>query len=156
MLYSGYTIPGIFLPSFGGLLMDKIGQRNGLLLFSFVLALGQGIFTLGGKDINFMLMFWGRVIFGAGCELMYVGRSAMISNWFIHFELQLAMSIISSVPNSGYLFNGAAVSYIYNINKSFFEAFGVGFLACCASFMIAIMMAILDKKMEKHDDLKLE
>jgi MFS family permease len=40
LLYTVYAIPNLFLPIFGGILFDKIGTRNGLLIFSFLLCSG--------------------------------------------------------------------------------------------------------------------
>ena len=101
-------------------------------------------------------MLLGRVVFGIGCESMYVGQSAIVSNWFINYELPLAISIISCVPLCGSFINGAVVPSIYNKNYSFFEAFGVGFILCCVTFVIVLFMACLDYKMEETDAKKLK
>jgi len=73
LLYTVYAIPNLVLPLVGGIFLDKVGQRNGLLLFTVILCLGQGIIMLGGYQLSFPLMLVGRVIFGIGCESMYVG-----------------------------------------------------------------------------------
>jgi hypothetical protein len=36
------------LPVFGGIFLDKIGIRTGLIIFTIVLTFGQLIFTMGG------------------------------------------------------------------------------------------------------------
>jgi len=97
-------------------------------------------------------MFWGRVIFGIGCETMYVGQAAIVSQWFINFELPLAMAVVSCVPLLGSLLNGVLVPTTYNVNQSFFEAFGIGFILCLFSLFLVMLMGILDKKMELHDN----
>jgi len=113
-LYTVYAIPNTILPLVGGLFLDKIGTRNGLLLFTTVLALGQGIFMVGGYRLNFELMLIGRVVFGIGCESMYVGQSSIVSEWFMNFELPLAISMISCIPLCGSFLNGAIVPSIYD------------------------------------------
>jgi MFS family permease len=65
-------MPNMILPIFGGLFLDKIGIRSGLLLFTIVLTIGQFVFMLGGYQANFNLMLAGRVIFGLGGESMGV------------------------------------------------------------------------------------
>lgn len=40
MLYTVYSIPNMVLPIFGGVFLDKIGMRPGLLLFTSILTLG--------------------------------------------------------------------------------------------------------------------
>ena len=39
-LYTIYALPNMVLPIFGGIFMDKIGFRVGLLLFTAILTLG--------------------------------------------------------------------------------------------------------------------
>ena len=58
-------------------------------------------------------MLVGRAIFGIGCENMYVGQSAIISEWFINYELPLAISMISSIPLIGSFMNGAITPVVY-------------------------------------------
>lgn len=48
LLYSVYSYPNTVLPIFGGLFLDIIGMKLGILLFSSVLTLGQAIFAFGG------------------------------------------------------------------------------------------------------------
>jgi MFS family permease len=62
----------MFLPIFGGLFLDKIGIRSGLLLFTTILTLGQFVFTMGGYMANYNVMLAGRIIFGMGGECMSV------------------------------------------------------------------------------------
>jgi hypothetical protein len=50
-----YSFPNIILPFFGGVLVDKIGVRFGIFVFSFILIIGQAsnsfylVFTAGGS-----------------------------------------------------------------------------------------------------------
>ena len=41
LLYSVYSFPNIILPFIGGFLVDKLGVRFGIFLFSFILIIGQ-------------------------------------------------------------------------------------------------------------------
>ena len=47
-LYSIYSLPNTVLPLAGGILLDKMGIRLGLILFTIVLTCGQLVFTFGG------------------------------------------------------------------------------------------------------------
>lgn len=72
MLYSVYSYPNTVLPIFGGIFLDMIGLRLGILLFSGVLTAGQALFTVGGYQKSFGIMLAGRVLFGLGGESMSV------------------------------------------------------------------------------------
>lgn len=62
----------MILPILGGVFLDKIGIRQGLILFTTILTLGQLVFMMGGYQTNFDMMIAGRVIFGMGGESMCV------------------------------------------------------------------------------------
>ena len=113
LLYSGYALPNIVMPFFSGLFFDKFGTRKGLILFSICVCLGAYLFTHGGYTTNFNYLLAGRVIYGIGAEAMYVGQSAIISEWFVNYELPFAMSMISFVPLFGSFSQGALIPHIF-------------------------------------------
>lgn len=151
LLYTVYAIPNCILPLAGGILIDKIGTRNGLILFAILLTAGQGIFMIGGYRKSLKIMLVGRAIFGIGCESMYVGQSAIVSTWFINFELPFAISMICCIPLIGSQLNGFIVPLVYADTQSFGKAFEVGFYMCIASLVLVIIISILDSIAEKHD-----
>lgn len=156
LLYSVYAIPNCIMPMLGGLLLDKIGHRLGLIIFTTLLCTGQGVFMAGGYQNDFRMMIIGRGIFGMGCESMYVGQAAVISKWFINYELPLAIAMLSCIPLCGSFIGGAVVPYIYEKNESFGDAFRFGFILCLGAFCIVMIRTVLDYKTEKHDAELLE
>ena len=105
----------------------------------------------GGFKYNFQLMLAGRIIFGIGCESMYVGQSSIVSSWFINYELPLAISMISCIPLCGSFLNGAIVPSVFLKTNSFGYAFGVGFILCLFSLFVVAIMTMIDKKTEEYD-----
>ena len=67
-----YSLPNMILPVFGGMFLDRIGVRLGLILFTMILTLGQFVFMMGGFLNNFNMLLAGRIIFGIGGECMNV------------------------------------------------------------------------------------
>ena len=151
LLYTVYAIPNCILPLVGGILLDKIGTRNGLILFTVILAAGQGIFMWGGYEESFQLMLIGRMIFGIGCESMYVAQSSIVSSWFINYELPVAISLISCIPLCGSQLDGIYTPWVYQKTHSFGKAFEVGFFLCLLSLALVLIIAFLDTLTEKHD-----
>lgn len=105
---------------------------------------------LGGFNMSFNLMLIGRIVFGAGCEAMIVGQSAIISKWFMNFELPFAMSMIICVPLLGTQIGGAIVPSAYKF-KGFGFAFSLGFILLIMSLIIVIILAIIDRYADKRD-----
>jgi MFS family permease len=113
LLYTVYSMPNMVLPIFGGVFLDKIGIRSGLLLFTCILTLGQLVFMIGGYNHNYNWLIAGRVIFGMGGECMCVAQSAIVSVWFKGKELAFALGINMSVSRLGSVANGAIVPSVY-------------------------------------------
>jgi MFS family permease len=72
MLYSIYSLPNMILPLFGGLLIDILGIRFCVTIFTFVLVIGQFICAVGGFYNNIWVMLAGRFIYGLGGENLTV------------------------------------------------------------------------------------
>lgn len=72
MFYTVYSIPNMFLPLFGGIILDKIGISLGLVSFCLILSLGQLVFAIGGYRESYVILLLGRILFGLGGECMSV------------------------------------------------------------------------------------
>jgi nitrate/nitrite transporter NarK len=148
LLYSVYSYPNTVLPIFGGIFLDMIGLRLGILLFTAVLTLGQAIFTIGGYYKSLGIMIAGRVVFGLGGESLSVSQSAIVAKWFKGKELAMAMGLNISISRLGSVVNGMVIPTIYNdqhMNKLGL-ALLVGFFVCVFSFVASIFLTLLDRK----------
>lgn len=147
MLYTVYSMPNMVLPILGGVFLDRIGMRSGLILFTTVLTIGQLVFAMGGYSSNFDMMLAGRIIFGMGGESMCVAQSSIVSTWFKGKELAFALGINMSITRLGAVLNSAIVPSIYDSN-GLGPALMLGFLICCFSLANAFGLVYLDKKAE--------
>lgn len=151
LLYTVYSIPNMILPLLGGILLDTIGVRLGLIFFCAVLTLGQFVFMLGGFATSYDEMIAGRVIFGMGGESMQVAQSAVISLWFKGKELAFALGLNLSVARLGSVINGVVVPSVYD-QAGLGTALMVGFGICLFSLANACGMAWLDRRAEKKNE----
>lgn len=153
LLYSVYSYPNTVLPIFGGIFLDIIGLRLGILLFSGILTLGQGVFMIGGYQKSFGVMIAGRVIFGLGGESLSVAQSAIVSKWFKGKELAMALGLNISISRLGSVVNGMVIPKIYDsqhLNRLGL-ALLVGFFVCIFSFICAVFLVLLDRHADKVD-----
>ena len=114
LLYTVYSIPNMILPIFGGIFLDRIGIRFGLVLFCAILTIGQFVFMLGGYSGNYNEMLLGRIIFGMGGECMGVAQSSIISVWFKGKELAFALGLNLSMSRLGSVANAAILPQVYD------------------------------------------
>jgi MFS family permease len=99
LLYTVYSVPNIFIPLCGGLLIDYIGIKRSLILFNVPLIVGQcnlsftnlACCVLGAWTKNYIYLIIGRIIFGLGAENLCVVQSTIVSKWFAKREIAFAM-----------------------------------------------------------------
>ncbi|KAJ3343580.1 hypothetical protein HDU93_007459 [Gonapodya sp. JEL0774] len=100
LLYSVYSIPNIFLPFLGGILVDKLGASRTVLMFASLVLFGQILFAVGVSAKHFLTMLAGRTIFGAGCETLDITQMTIATEWFqnhpsLGLSLVLALNLSS-------------------------------------------------------------
>lgn len=149
LLYSVYSFPNIILPLFAGNLMDRYGTHRLLLLFSFLVLIGQGFVAIGVQWKSFGVMLLGRVIFGLGGESLTVAQARLVTEWFRGKELALAIGLNLSVARFGTVFNNN-LSPIFADKISIPFAVWIGFISCAWSFVCSIFTVIIDIKCHGH------
>jgi MFS family permease len=77
------SFPNIILPLFGGLLLELIGNGNGLLLTTFIMTVGQAVISVGAYSKHFKLLLVGRCLLGIGGETLFVIQAVYTSKWFV-------------------------------------------------------------------------
>ncbi|KAM3575962.1 hypothetical protein VYU27_002147 [Nannochloropsis oceanica] len=156
LLYSVYSIPNILLPFLGGHLVDTVGMRACIVVFSLLVLTGQVITALGVTIQSMTIMLVGRLIFGLGGECLVVGQSAFISAWFHSREVAFALGFTLSVSRLGSVLNDWGSPYIAQ-KIGVVAAFWFGALLCLGSTCTAFLLACVDKSHRSRgvlDDLE--
>ncbi|MEG8947203.1 MFS transporter [Rosettibacter firmus] len=98
LLQGIYSFPNIIMVLIGGIIIDKIGTRLSVLIFTCLIMIGSIITALTG---NLIVMATGRLIFGLGAESMIVAITTIIARWFKGKELSLAFGLNLTVARLG-------------------------------------------------------
>ncbi|MBM4320996.1 MAG: major facilitator superfamily domain-containing protein 1 [Deltaproteobacteria bacterium] len=98
MLNAIYSIPNIFMVLIGGIVIDRLGVKRSLLLFSGICMVGAGLTAATG---TFSMMAAGRLLFGLGAESLIVAVTASIARWFSGKELSFAFGINLTIARLG-------------------------------------------------------
>ena len=106
IMYSLSTIPSIFLPFIGGLLIDNFGIRPTYMLFISLVVAGQFIVTLSALSHSFPLMIAGRVISGLGTDSLLLTKTVMIAKWFMGKELSFSLGLSLCISRVGTSLDG--------------------------------------------------
>ncbi len=93
-----YSFPNILMVLVGGIIIDKIGTRISVVIFTILIMLGAVVTAITG---NFYMMVAGRLIFGLGAESMIVAITTIIARWFKGKELSFAFGLNLTVARLG-------------------------------------------------------
>ena len=114
LLQAIYSFPNIIMVLVGGLIIDKIGTRISVVLFTLLIFIGA-VVTAMSSSLYFMA--GGRLIFGLGAESMIVAITTIIARWFKGKELSFAFGLNLTVARLGSFLALNSPSW----GKSFYE-----------------------------------
>ncbi|XP_077305308.1 lysosomal dipeptide transporter MFSD1-like [Lithobates pipiens] len=148
LLYAIYAWTNALVVIMAGFLIDKLGNRFGLFLFSFLTVLGSSIFALGshfkGTPYLLPLMLTGRLLFGSGNGSLTIVQNRITAVWFKGKELALAFGLTLSFSRLGSVLN-------FFLTQRFEAHFGIqwtlwgGTILCVLGFCSAVTVSVLDK-----------
>jgi len=98
LLQAIYSIPNIVMVLAGGLIIDKIGTRKSVIIFTILVMVGALITALQGDIVT---MAAGRLIFGLGAESMIVAITTILARWFRGKELSFAFGVNLTIARLG-------------------------------------------------------
>jgi len=130
LLNSFYSIAPIATVLIGGILIDRIGTRKGLLTFCVICLCGSLITAFGA---SFPVMATGRLVFGMGAESLVVAVTTAIAKWFKGKELSFALGIDLMLARGGTLLAQNSPSWAKGAYDSWQKPWliGVGFVSLC-------------------------
>ena len=89
-LNASYSVAAVATLLIGGILVDRLGIKKSLLIFSALILVGAILTALRG---NFYTMVAGRAIVGLGAESQIVAVTTALARWFKGKELSFAFGI---------------------------------------------------------------
>ncbi len=168
-LMSIYSIPNLFMPIVGGIILDRFGIKRTGIIFIFLMMLGTALTYYGTTEVfnnggylydffnsflvnhspAFKVMSAGFLLFGLGAETSIVVITKIIVKWFTGKELALALGLNISIARMGTvaaLFFSREVAINYTWNKPIY----LGFILLLISFIIFIMYSLIENKFKKN------
>ena len=149
MLYSSWALPSILSPVFGGYLIDRLGARITLVMFSLFVTIGQFIYAYGGFALSFPLMIMGRMVYALGTDPLHVVQIVLINKWFKGKELALAISLSGATFGIGRALNSSLVPVLYEAANSLSAPMIFEALLCLLGTFLSFVMVKWDYEDEK-------
>jgi MFS family permease len=98
LLNAIYSVPNIIMVLIGGIIIDRIGTKKSILIFS-VLCLAGAVVTAASEELTVMAS--GRLIFGLGAESLIVAVTTTLAKWFKGKELSFAFGLNLTIARLG-------------------------------------------------------
>jgi MFS family permease len=89
-LNSSYSVAAVLTLLIGGIIIDRIGAKKAIMLYSVVCLLAAGI---GAISSGFVTMVIGRTVLGLGAESLIVAVTVSLAKWFKGRELSFAFGV---------------------------------------------------------------
>ncbi|XP_059159546.1 major facilitator superfamily domain-containing protein 1-like [Physella acuta] len=155
--YSVEAWPNVVLCVAGGYLIDRwFGVRLGAIVFSFFVALGQALFSLGGYLKLYTLMCTGRFVVGVGEESLYIAQSTYITKWFKESELNMVFGLLLSFSRVGSTISMNVMQRLHSLvdqvvhgHKGLGVTLFITALVCVVPVLCAIILSFFDKRSDK-------
>lgn len=145
-LYTAYSIAAIISVFIGGILIDILGTRRSSILFSLLVVAGAMVVAFSH---NYLLMWIGRFVFGAGSESLVVAQSAILARWFKGKELALSFGVALTLSRLGTMFSFNTEALIATHFGSYSFALWAAVVFCLISLLANVVYVIMDKYGEK-------
>ncbi|EDO41128.1 predicted protein [Nematostella vectensis] len=147
LLYSIYAWTNAVIVLLAGILIDKLGNGVGALLFSSMCLIGVSTFASGlylqGTKAMFPIMLLGRILFGSGNGSLTIVQNRICAIWFTGKELAFAFGVSLAFSRLGSVMN-------FFLTEEFEEKYGLqitlwgGSILCGFGVLCAITATTLD------------
>ena len=98
LLQAVYSLPNIVAMLVCGVIIDRLGTRKSMALFSVLVFAGLCVTALSPR---LGVMASGRLVVGAGAEALALASNVAVARWFWHDELSLGFGLRSSICRLG-------------------------------------------------------
>ncbi len=153
LLNAIYSFPNILMVLIGGLIIDRIGTRTSVLIFTGLIMLGAIITALTG---NLLIMVTGRLVFGLGAESMIVAITTIIARWFKGKELSFAFGLNLTVARLGSFLALNSPTWGKELYQYWQSPLLITVYAGIFAFVMIIIYFLLDLYATKNYDMPLE
>ena len=137
------------LPFFGGYLVDKFNARNCLVLYAFLILVGNIIFAVGMESKLWGVMYLGRILHGCGGISICVATLSLLAEWFTGKELALAFGFNLSFCRMGGVMSNLVNPRVVD-ETDVVTALWLGVIMCALSFLCAAAIVPMDIFVEKR------
>jgi MFS family permease len=150
LLNAIYSLPNIVMVLVGGIVIDRIGTKRSLFLFTAIMFAGAALTASSG---TLALMAAGRLLFGLGAESQIVAVTTTIARWFKGKELSFAFGLNLTLARLGSFAALNSPSWARGAYESWQGPLVIAAAAALSSLAAAALYWTLEARAESRYDL---
>ena len=141
---SALSVPNLFIPFLGGLLLDIRGSPSGTLLFLAFTLVGHTLFTLACQGQSYPAALASRALFGLGQGSTVVAQGRIAAVYFRGHEMVFAIAVCESLHNLSALIARLYVVPMAEWSGTYIASLWVGVAACALSMVAGVLYWYID------------
>ena len=141
---SALSLPNLFIPFLGGLLLDLRGSPSGTLLFLAFTLIGHTLFTLACEANSYPSALVSRALFGLGQGSTVVAQGRIAAVYFRGHEMVFAIAVCESLHNLSALIARLYVVPMAEWSGTYIASLWVGVAACALSMVAGLVFWYID------------
>ena len=149
---SALSLPNLFIPFLGGLLLDLRGSPSGTLLFLAFTLVGHTLFTLACQAQSYPSALVSRALFGLGQGSTVVAQGRIAAVYFRGHEMVFAIAVCESLHNLSALIARLYVVPMAEWSGTYIASLWVGVAACALSMAAGAVYWYIDPHLEREDE----
>ena len=149
---SALSVPNLFIPFLGGLLLDLRGSPSGTVVFLLFTLLGHCAFTVACSLHSFPAAVVSRGLFGLGQGSTVVAQGRIAAVFFRGREMVFAIAVCESLHNLSALIARLYVVPIAHWTGSYVYSLWLGVAACALSLMAGCVFWRMDKHVWREEE----
>jgi len=150
LLNAIYSFPNIIMVLIGGIIIDRIGTRKAVFIFTGLVTLGSLLTALKGELI---IMAAGRLLFGLGAESMIVAITTIIARWFKGKELSFAFGLNLTLARLGSFMALNSPTWAKQFYNYWQNPLWIAFYAGVSALVFIVIYFVIDLWSSKKYDL---
>ncbi|KAL4482820.1 hypothetical protein ABPG72_022380 [Tetrahymena utriculariae] len=146
------TLPSIPLPLLIGPLLDSIGPRLGVIIFTLLLSVGMAICMVSISTGSFITLLLGKTILQTAVECQGIAHGGVIGKWFTAKGLAITFTFSSLFCKIASSSSGIIYPQLYNINDNLMAPLSLGIALCAITLVQAFIIFYFDKHSENYSN----
>ncbi|KAL4466316.1 hypothetical protein ABPG72_020165 [Tetrahymena utriculariae] len=150
------NLPNIPLPLITGPALDVLGARNGLMIFTFLIAVSMVMCARANPMQSYGMILAGKILQSIAIDTQTIAQGCILYKWYKSKGLAIVFTLNSLFCKVASSTSGIFYPMLYHQSNGLFLPLIVGVVICVFSLVSSIFIFIFDKNSDQHEQANQE